>query len=110
MNAADDKRLWSEALDLLLQLRENPADRALRGKVARWQEQSAAHRQTWSDVEQVWRVSDARVLEMPVSPEAESIRPRMTRRRVVAGLGLAAAAGVMAVAVPEVLQRARADV
>src|SRR5262245_13637135 len=112
MNAVDDDtRLWSEALDLLLKLRENPADRAAQLAVSHWREQSGAHRAAWDDVEQVWRLSSMSGGPMSAtsSPASSVGQRRMTRRRVVAGLGLAAAASIVAVAGPEIVQRARAD-
>jgi transmembrane sensor len=113
MNAAsDDERLWQEALSLFLKLRESPDDRLAKDAALRWQQQSPAHRAAWTEAEHVWRLS-GKLPEVGAGNSALDTdrfagRRMLSRRRVIAGLGVAAATGVVAIAGPDILRRVTA--
>ncbi|MDC7787772.1 FecR domain-containing protein [Rhodoplanes sp. TEM] len=117
MSGTDRDDLWSEALSLRMRLHERPDDAALRAEVSRWCARSPAHRAAFAEAETVWRVTGGVPRVSAEAPAAPTLRtagsarvPVLTRRRLVAGLGLAAAAGIAAVAAPDLILRARADI
>lgn len=109
MSSSDRDALWSEALSLLMRRREHPEDPGLRDEIARWCGRSPAHRAAFDEAEIVWRVTGA-LPRRPADRHAPARGPAPTRRRLIAGLGLAAAAGVAGLAAPDLILRARADV
>ncbi|WP_419900276.1 FecR family protein [Roseomonas sp. USHLN139] len=101
--AADEDRLFEEAVDLLIRLHGDPRNPVAQEVARSWLARSPAHRRVWEEAAEIHGMAGV-VLRPPPKPGA-------SRRSLVAlgglGLGGALAAGTLG---PGLVRRAQADV
>lgn len=109
MTAAEtqEDRLFREAFDLIIRLKGEPDDQAVRQQVLQWRNISAAHETVWAQATRIDRLSKTALINISAS---ERPRRRLSRRdMILLGGGAAMAAAVSAAVLPTALLRFRAE-
>lgn len=100
-----DRRL-EQAMDWLMQLRDAPADPALRSRIDLWIAEEPGHARAWEQANNAWRLLG----ELQPSRAPERMRERSSvLRRVFLGAAAAMAACVVLAFAPSLLMRIQAD-
>ena len=126
----NSKPLPQSASEWIIALQEEPGDEALRGAHRRWIAGSESNRRDWEETQQLWRLMamtlpahteewdqpDAAPATRPApasrcapAPRLRTRGPTGRRRRVLAAAGVALAACIALVVVPDALLSLRAD-
>lgn len=103
----DDDALWQEALSLVVKWQADPENKTLRRKVQTWCSRSPEHRLAWDDARRVWNLT-GRATGAPAGVSRPVRKKRVTRRRVLTGLGAVAAGGAL-LRGPDLWRRWQAD-
>jgi transmembrane sensor len=110
--ADDDARAAKEALDWLIQLREDPDDTAVRAKLADWLAEAEAHARAWREAGRVWDLAGEALalrVEPPAARAVLAARPMFWRRRVIGVAAAALAACLLFFLLLSLLLQLRAD-
>lgn len=105
MASAESEDIWNEAMALLLQWQGAPDSEKSREAIRRFCAQGSEYRQAWDEARRVYRLSGTAV---SAHGPRTSTQTRISRRKVVTGLG-AVAAGAAIWQGPELWRRWRSD-
>lgn len=102
-----DQRAWHEALDWLFALDRAPGDRTVEAGLQHWLARDPAHARAWHEARAIWDLAP-RLPEVNAPPSARA-PAGPSRRRWLAGGGLALAAGLAGLSLTPLATRLRAD-
>lgn len=103
-----DQRAWQEALDWVFALDRAPDDLGLEAGLRDWLGRGPENARAWREARAIWDVAPRLpVVVAPTTPTRPTARP--SRRRWLAGGGLALAAGLAGVSLTPIATRLRAD-
>ncbi len=103
-----DQRAWQEALDWVFALDRAPDDRAVAAALQDWLGRGPENARAWREARAIWEMAP-RLPEVLAPPAAVRPLARPSRRRWLAGGGLALAAGLAGVSLTPMATRLRAD-
>lgn len=105
----EEDRLWEEALDLIIRLQGDPANRVANDLVQNWRARSPAHDAAWQEVAEIHGMAGQVLLDR--KRQERQAERKVTRRALLVAGGVGLGGAIVAATVgPRLLLEAQADV